>query len=519
MERFNLCSWFVDRHLEEGRGERVALLCGDRAVTYAELAAYVNRAGNVLRELGVRQEERVLLALSDGVDFVATWYAAQKLGAVTAEAYAFLPPKDFAYYLDYTRAGVVVVDAATLGPMREARAALGDRPWPRTLLAVGVDADALREGEASFDALVAGAPDALDPAPTGPDDIAIWKFTTGSTGRPKACVHRMETPLRSFEHYARGVLDICADDVVLPVPKLFFGYARDLAALYPFGVGGAGMVFPERSTPERLFELVARHRPTILVNVPTMMRAMLERPEEDLSSLRLCTSAGEALPEELHARWLDAFGVEVLDGIGSSEAYHIYISNRPGSARPGTLGEVVPGYAARVVDEDGGELPDGETGRLWIEGDTAALMYWNARASSRSTFAGDVVMSGDLFARDADGRFHYRGRADDLLKVGGIWVAPQEIEECLAGHPDVAECAVVGYEDEGLEKPRAFVVLRAGGSADAAALQGHVKSALSPHKYPRDVRFVAELPRTGSGKVDRRALKRDGPASGSGAAT
>jgi acyl-coenzyme A synthetase/AMP-(fatty) acid ligase len=291
------------------------------------------------------------------------------------------------------------------------------------------------------------------------------------------------------------------------VPKLFFGYARDLTALYPFGVGGAGVVFPERSTPERLFELAARHRPTILVNVPTMMRAMLEQPERDLSSLRLCTSAGEALPPELHARWLEAFGVEVLDGIGSSEAYHIYISNRPGESRPGTLGQVVPGYDARVVAENGSTLPDGETGRLWVQADTAALMYWNARGSSLDTFAGDVVMSGDLFMRDADGFFHYRGRADDLLKVGGIWVAPQEIELCLAAHPEVADCAVVGYEDEGLEKPRAFVVLRAGGAADAAALQAHVKERLSPHKYPRDVRFVAELPRTGSGKVDRRALR------------
>jgi benzoate-CoA ligase family protein len=528
VERFNLTSWFVDRHLDEGRGERVALLCGERAVTYAELAALTNRAGHVLRDLGVRQEERVLLALSDGVEFVATWYAAQKIGAVTAEVYAFLPPKDFAYYLDYTRAGVVVVDATTLDRMREARAAVRGRPWPRTLLAVGVPADDLGDGEASFDALAAAAPDVLDPAPTTRDDVAIWKFTTGSTGMPKACVHRMETPLRSFEHYARGVLGIREDDVVLPVPKLFFGYARDLAALYPFGVGGAGIVFPERSTPERVFELVARHRPTILVNVPTMMRAMLEvvtsaghpgpRSDEaarhpaalsgDLSCLRLCTSAGEALPQELHRRWLDAFGVEVLDGIGSSEAYHIYVSNRPGSARPGTLGQAVPGYEARVVDEDGRDRPDGETGRLWIAGDTAALMYWNARESSVRTFAGDVVMSGDLFARDADGYFHYRGRADDLLKVGGIWVAPQEIELCLAAHPDVAECAVVGYEDEdGLEKPRAFVVLHDGATADAASLQAHVKATLSPHKYPRDVRFVAELPRTGSGKLDRRALR------------
>jgi benzoate-CoA ligase family protein len=499
---FNLATWFVDRHLEEGRGDRTALVCGDESVTYAALAERVNRVGRVLRDLGVRQEERVLLALSDGVEFVATWYGAQKIGAVTAEVYTFLPAKDLAYYLDYTRAGVVVVDATTLDRVREARAA---SPWLRSVLVVG--AEELQEGEASFDELTAQAPAALDPAPTHPDDIALWKFTTGSTGMPKACVHRTITPLRSFEHYARGVLDIREDDLVLPVPKLFFGYARDLAALYPFGVGAAGIVFPERSTPERIFELIARHRPTILVNVPTMMRAMLEQPEQDLSCLRLATSAGEALPEELHRRWLDAFGVEVLDGIGSSEAYHIYISNRPGAARPGTLGQVVPGYGARVVDEDGRELPDGETGRLWIEGDTAALMYWQAREKSLETYAGDTVMSGDLFARDADGLFHYRGRADDLLKVGGIWVAPQEIEHCLAAHADVAECAVVGYEEDGLQKPRAFVVLREGATADAEALQAHVKATLSPHKYPRDVRFVGELPRTGSGKVDRRALR------------
>jgi benzoate-CoA ligase family protein len=497
---FNLASWFVDRHLEEGRGDRTALLTGDQRVTYGELAGLINRTGHVLRDLGVRQEERVLLALSDGVEFVATWYAAQKIGAVTAEVYTFLPAKDLAYYLEYTRAGVVVVDATTLDRAREAGGAC-------TLLAVGVPPDELREGEKSFEALVAQAPTELDPSPTGPDDIVIWKFTTGSTGMPKACVHRTVTPLRSFEHYARGVLDIREDDLVLPVPKLFFGYARDLAALYPFGVGAAGIVFPERATPERIFELVARHRPTILVNVPTMIRAMLEQPGNDLSCLRLCTSAGEALPEELHRRWLDTFGVEVLDGIGSSEAYHIYLSNRPGAARPGTLGQVVPGYSARVVDEDGNELPEGETGRLWIEGDTAALMYWQAREKSLETFSGDVVMSGDLFARDADGFFHYRGRADDLLKVGGIWVAPQEIEQCLAAHPDVAECAVVGYEDDGLQKPRAFVVLHEHATPDAAALQAHVKATLSPHKYPRDVRFVAELPKTGSGKIDRRALR------------
>lgn len=509
-DRFNLASWFVDRHLEEGRGERVALHCGERVVTYAELANQVARVGNVLRELGVRQEERVLLALRDGVEFVASWYGAQKLGAVTAEVYTFLPAKDLAYFLDYTRAGVVVVDTSTLSAVREARASLGrSSPWPRSLLVVGARAEELGPGEASYELMLAAAEAELDPAPTGPDDIALWKFTTGSTGMPKACVHQTVTPYLSFQAYARGVLDMSPEDIVLPVPKLFFGYARDLTALYPFGVGGAGIVFPDRPTPGLLFDLAARLRPTILVNVPTMIRAMLERPaaEGELSSLRVCTSAGEALPVELHRRWMERFGVELLDGIGSSEAYHIYISSRPGRVRPGRVGEVVPGYRASVVDENGAPVADGETGRLWVSGPTTALMYWEAREKSVETYAGDTVRSGDLFARDPHGFFEYRGRADDMLKVGGIWVAPQEIERCLEGHPDVAECAVVGYLADGLELPRAFVVLIDGAAVDAAALQAFVKGALSPHKYPRDVRFVDELPRTGSGKVDRRALR------------
>ena len=502
-DHFNLASWFVDRHVQEGRSERVALCCGERRVTYGELADQVGRVGNALRELGVRQEERVLLALRDGLEFVASWYAAQKLGAVTAEVYTFLPPKDLAYFLDYTRAGVVIVDTSTLAAVREARERLGPaRPWPRALLVVGARPEQLQASEASYEEMVAQAEGDLDPAPTGPDDIALWKFTTGSTGMPKACVHRTVTPYLSFLNYARGVLDIREDDVVLPVPKLFFGYARDLAALYPFGVGAAGIVFPERTTADLVFDLAANYKPTILVNVPTMIRTMLERPGGDLSSLRLCTSAGEALPAELFRRWKDTFGVELLDGIGSSEAYHIYISSRPGRAQAGRLGD-----RARVLGEDGAEVPDGDTGRLWVSGETTALMYWGAREKSLDTYAGDTVMSGDLFARHPDGFFEYRGRADDMLKVGGIWVAPQEIERCLIGHPDVAECAVVGYHEDGLELPRAFVVRREGGTADAASLQSFVKGTLSPHKYPRDVRFVEDLPRTGSGKVDRQALR------------
>jgi len=434
---------------------------------------------------------------------------------VTAEIYTFLPAKDYAYYLHYTRAEVVVVDATTLESAREA--APSSR-YLRHLLVVGGASMELREGEAAFEPLVGQAPDALEAAPTTRDDIAIWKFTTGSTGAPKAAVHPAHSPMLSFDWYARGVLGMDEDDVVLSVPKLFFGYARDLTALFPFGVGGAGIVFAERATPELIFTLVARHRPTILVQVPTMMRAMLAQPgapEHDLGSLRLCTSAGEALPAELHRRWLDRFGVEVLDGIGSSEAYHIYISNRAGESRIGSLGRAVPGYTARILDPDGEPVPDGETGTLWIEGDTAALMYWNEHQKSKATFAGDAVNTGDLFERDAEGVFWYRGRADDLLKVGGIWVAPAEVEDCLLGHPDVAGSAVVGYEEEGLTRSRAYVVLQAGvagSEALARELQDHVRARLSPHKYPRDVRFLPALPETGSGKVDRRALSELDPA-------
>jgi benzoate-CoA ligase family protein len=477
--QLNLASWFVDRNVEEGRGDRTALIGPGGPTTYAELARLVNRGGNLLREHGVRADERVLLVLGDSVEFVALWFGAQKIGAVTAEAYTFLQPKDYAYYLDYTRAGVVVVDETTEGPIREVAEA---SRWLRDVLVVDQER-------------LAALPDELEPAPTTKDDIAIWKFTTGSTGQPKAAVHPVHSAVLSCEWYAKGVLGLGADDVVLPVPKLFFGYARDLAALFPFAVGAAGIVFPERSSPEKIFELIADHRPTILVNVPTMMAQMIGHPEHDLSCLRFCTSAGEALPRELHDRWLETFGVEVLDGIGSSEAYHIYISNRPGRVRPGSTGELVPGYEAHIA----------ENGELWIEGDTAALFYWGEHEKTKQTFHGDTVKTGDLFDRDEDGYFWYRGRVDDLIKVGGMWVAPAEIEHCLIEHPQVVEAAVIGAQQNGLTLARAFVVAR--GSLDEQTLRDFVRERLAPHKVPREVRIVDDLPKTPSGKLDRKALR------------
>jgi benzoate-CoA ligase family protein len=440
----------------------------------------VNRYGNLLRELGVEAGDRILIVLGDSIDFVALWYGAQKIGAVTAEAYTFLQPKDYAYYLEYTDAKVVVADEATETVIRDV---VGERQ----VLVVDDEARSRLEQ----------LPDELERAATTKDDIALWKFTTGSTGQPKGAVHPVHSPVLSNDWYAQAVLGIREDDVVLPVPKLFFGYARDLTALYPFGVGAAGIVFPERSTPERIFELIAEHRPTILVNVPTMMAQMLNHPaaaSQDLSCLRFCTSAGEALPRELHDRWLDTFGVEVLDGIGSSELYHIYVSNRPGQARPGSTGQLVPGYEADVA----------ENGELLVTGDTAALYYEGDEEKTERTFDGDTVHTGDLFERDDDGFFWYRGRVDDLIKVGGIWVAPAEIEHCLVGHPDVVECAVVGAAQSGLTVPRAYVVARQ--PVEEQALQDFVRERLSPHKYPREVVFVDDLPKTPSGKLDRKAL-------------
>jgi benzoate-CoA ligase family protein len=507
-QRFNAARYFLDRNVEEGRGDRVALYCGDRRVTYRELVELSNRVAHVLQELGVRPEHRVLLALSDGVEFVATWYAVLKVGAVSAEVYTYLHAHDYAYYLDYARPQVVVTDGSTHERVRAAAREVGFRG---RMLAVGVVG--LEPGEEDFHRLVAQAPPELEPVDTSKDDFALWKFTTGTTGRPKAVVHCHYAPYLSFWNYAQEVIRYTLEDVVLPVPKLFFGYARDCAALFPFGVGAAGIVFPERSTPERIFELVARYRPTLLIQVPTMINAMVNHPDADrydLSCVRLATSAGEALPAELYHRWRAKFGVEVVDGIGSSELYHIYVSNRPGEVRPGSVGRPCPGYRAEVRDPEGRAVPVGEVGELWVWGETAALMYWKDRAKSVRTFHGNWVRTGDLFRQDSEGFLWYQGRADDLMKVGGVWVAPLEVEECLLRHPEVSECAVVPEVREGLTVPVAYVALQDpthAGPELARALQEFVRQHLSPHKYPREVRFVDALPRTPSGKVDRKRLR------------
>ena len=349
-----------------------------------------------------------------------------------------------------------------------------------------------------------------------PDDPAIWLFSGGTTGRPKGVVQSHASFANTTECYAKGVLGYTADDITLSVPKLYFGYATGSNLFFPMAVGGSAVLFPERCTAGELFRQIALHRPTILVNVPTMVNQMLAHPdaaEQDLSCLRLATSAGEALPPSLHRRWDDTFGVELLDGLGTAEMWHIFISNRPGDVRPGTLGTAVPGFEVRLCDEAGREVPHGEVGRMRVRGGSRAHRYWQRPRETRRAFAHDWYISGDMMTRDEDGCFTYQGRADDLLKVSGKWFSPREVEECLLQHPGVREAAVVGVPDEdGLLVPVAFVVPEAADAADAAVdgatLREYARGRIESYKIPREVRILPDLPRTHLGKVDRGALKR-----------
>jgi benzoate-CoA ligase len=504
-ERFNMASYFLDHNLEAGRGEKVCLYYRDEAYTYAEVVAAANRFGNALRGLGVDVEDRVLLVLPDRPEFVFAWFGVAKIGGVIAMVNPLLPAEDYRHYFAYTRARVAVVDESTLDRLDGLR---DEFEHLRHLVVVGEPGR-----HRSFRELSEQASDRLETARTHRDDPAIWLFTSGSTGKPKAAVHLQQDLPWNTERYAKQVLGLRADDVTASVPKLFFGYATGTNLLFPFAAGGATVLFSERSEPGRIFEVVERYRPTILTSVPTMIGGMLNHPggpARDLSSLRACLSAGEALPPELLRRWLDAFGVEVLDGIGSAEMFHIYISNYPGEVTPGSLGRLVPGYEARLVGPGDDDVPEGEAGTLWIKGESAAVMYFQAHEKSKEVLRGDWVVTGDHMRRDGQGRFWYEGRTDEMLKVGGVFVSPLEVENCLLEHARVAECAVIGYKDaDGLVKPRAYVVCRDGeGDAELArGLQDFVKGRLAPFKYPRQVRFVAALPKNDRGKIDRRGLR------------
>jgi len=502
-ERWNIADLFLDARVREGRGAEPALLTESRSRSYAEVQEDANRFGRVLRDGGVEPEHRVLIALPDGIEFVAALFGILKLGAVVVMVNPGLPQAEIGYRLEYTRARALVTHRDWAPGFR---AAAKSSPSLKSVLAVG---------EEPFQGAFTSASPALDTFPSHRDDPAIWLFSGGTTGRPKAVVQTHRSFANTSACYGAQVIQYGQDDVTLSVPKLYFGYATGSNLFFPFAAGGTTALFPEPASAEVIFEKIRRFRPTVLINVPTMISKMVSHPDarrQDFSSLRVCTSAGEALPAELYRKWKEVFGVELLDGLGTAEMWHIFVSNRPGEARAGSLGVVVPGFEIKVCDDEGRELPDGETGWLWVRGDSRAIGYWQQMEKTAQNFRGEWYVSGDLITRDSDGYVTYCGRGDELLKVSGKWLAPQEVEGCLLQHPAVAEACVVGVEDKsGLVKPRAYVVSREPRQGLDDELKAFVRERLDPYKHPREVVFVDALPRTHLGKVDRGKLRRGDP--------
>jgi len=517
-DRLNVSSWLLDRHLDEGRGDRIAIIDaadGSRH-SYADVAVHASRVGNALRQLGIDLEQRVMLLLHDGPDFVASFLGAIRIGAIPVPANTMLKGEDYAYLLNDSRARALVVSAPLLPAIAPI---LGQLRYLRHLLISG-DCTAAPKVPGSIavhslSELAEAASPELDPEPMSADDPAFWLYSSGTTGFPKGAVHLQHDILVSAHAFGHHVIDIDPDDISFSVGKLFFAYGLGNSLYVPFSVGAASILYPGRPDPASVFEVIGRYQPTLLYSVPTGYGAMLahdDAPDRDaLATLRACVSAGEALPPALYERWLERYGLEILDGIGSTEILHIFIANRPGSARPGSSGQMVPGYEARVVDEYGHDVATGEVGDLLVRGDSTCAYYWNKHEATKSTLQGEWIRTGDKYRVDEDAYYWYQGRSDDMLKVSGIWVSPFEVEAALMQHPDVLEAAVVGDRDtDGLVKPRAFVVANDGSEPNeelAAALKLFVKATIAPYKYPRWIEFVDELPRTATGKIQRYRLR------------
>jgi benzoate-CoA ligase family protein len=507
-ERFNAAKLFLDRHLDEGRGARPAFRYRGRIITYAELAVRANRAGNALAARGVQCEQRVILALPDAPEFPEMFWGALKIGAVAVPVNDRLPAEEYEFLLNDTRAPVAVVGEEAADAVLAARPRC---PWLRSVIAVGRP----RRATLPYERLLDRAATDLALADVSGDDVALWGYTSGSTGRPKAAVHLHHDLVHAAERVARGVFGIGPDDLIFSVSKLYFAYGLGNTLYFPALVGAASVLVPDRPDPARILEIIHHERPTVLFTVPTVYARLLQVKDApaqfDLSSLRLCVSSGEPLPAALFHAWRERFGHVLHDVVGSTEALHDFIANHPGRARPGSSGQLIAGFEARLVDDDGQPVPDGAVGQLFIKGESTAPYYWNRHQQSKQTMIGEWLRTGDMFWRDGDGYFYFAGRADDMMKVGGLWVSPAEVEAALMEHPAMLEAAVVGRADAGgLLHPQAFCVVKtdvATGAPLEAELREWVRGRLARHKVPRWIEFVADLPKTATGKVQRFALR------------
>ncbi|MGY3583682.1 4-hydroxybenzoate-CoA ligase [Bradyrhizobium sp. USDA 4341] len=504
---YNAVSWLLDRNVDEGRGDKVVFDDTVSQITYGELQQQSRRLGNMLRRLGVRREERVAMIMLDTVDFPIVFLGAIRAGVVPVPLNTLLTAEQYAYILGDCRARVLFVSEALLPVVKDIIARMPDLEH---VVVSGKDA----HGHKKLSDEIARESDVFATAPTHADEPAFWLYSSGSTGMPKGVRHLHSNLAATAETYAKQVLGIREDDVGLSAAKLFFAYGLGNALTFPMSVGATTVLNSERPTPAVMFALLNNYHPSIFFGVPTLFAAMLNdeatKAQAAGNRLRVCTSAGEALPESVGNAWRARFGVDILDGVGSTELLHIFLSNAPGDIKYGSSGRPVPGYKVRLVNELGADVADGEVGELLVDAPSAGESYWNQRAKSRATFEGAWTRTGDKYTRDADGRYTFCGRADDMFKVSGIWVSPFEVESALITHPAVLEAAVVPEADpEGLLKPKAYVVLRPESSAEGLheALKEHVKQKIGSWKYPRWIDVVDNLPKTATGKIQRFKLR------------
>ena len=502
---FNVAVPFIDRHIAEGRAAKTAIRTAAGDLTYGALASAVNRAGNAFLGHGITRGERMLMAVKDCPEFVFAFWGAIKAGVVPVPLNTLLKPDDYRFMIEDSGAAALLYSPEFAAQVEPALAAA--RPRPRLALKIGGDGP-------NFLSTMESASDRLGPAAARPEDDCFWLYSSGSTGRPKGAVHLQRDMAITSQLYGADTLGVRESDVCYSAAKLFFAYGLGNAMTFPLWAGATAVLDAQRPTPQVTFDVIARFKPTLYFGVPTLYAAQLQAIDQakpDLSSIRLCVSAGEALPPDILRRWREKTGLAILDGIGSTEALHIFISNRADDVKPGSSGRVVPGYEARIVKDDGGEAAIEEPGRLMIKGRSSAKYYWNNPERTRTTMNGEWLDTGDTYYRDNDGYYFYCGRSDDMLKVGGIWCSPFEIEARLIEHPQVLEAAIVGRaDDDGLIKPEAHIVLKRADDAGPGledALRRHCKEGLAPYKFPRWFNFVAELPKTATGKIQRFKLR------------